>query len=240
MSEGTETVPVAFQPGAQPGQADQNQAAASQQVQEPQNDDMNQPISRADFLKAQDELMRKVQGMVDKTASRLDKRIDTANKETDRTIEMLKKSGVKLPAEQETALRATATNEALISNQSDQQQQEPAPAQQQQQFDEAAVTNAAVNILSRQYGTVVSPEDPEAKDVKTDGTPAEFIETYTEALKKKRARMATPPQARTPGMGNTQPTNLQAQYEEEKKKFQGNVDGLYNLKTKYRKLGLKI
>jgi DNA-binding winged helix-turn-helix (wHTH) protein len=235
MPEGTENIPVAFQPGAQPGQAAGTQAQAS--TQEPVNDDLNQPVSKAEFLKAQDDLLRKVQGLVDKNISRVDKRVETATREAERVIETMKRNGFSITADQEMKLKSNAVQEALTETSA---QTAAAPAQaQQQQPDEVAATNAAAAALFKAYGMVIEKDDPEAAQVNLSD-PNSFIRSLTTALEKKATRLATPPQARTPDMGNNQPTNLQAKYQADLKNVQGNANALIELKKKYRALGLKV
>lgn len=145
---------------------------------------------------------RRAQGLIDKREQRVQDTLSSLQN----ALKLQRASGIEITPEQEKALQDKAILEAWKSP-----AQAPdlsKPAAQPVGDEPDTVTQIALGFEKR-YGVEVYDEDPEARLIKADGTPDEYIETYISAIMAKRQRLQGQPQpVRTPtnlGQGGSQP-----------------------------------
>lgn len=237
---------LGFENASEPGS--QEPAPQEQESQEqPQYLTREEVQSLLDAQK--DELLRQTQSLTDKASSRLDKKLRDELKKVDEVIALQKAAGLQITPVQESALRAQVYDKAL-KELGTEEGSDSAPAAQQGFQDDpsqaaqkaaAAVINGMAEEIYKKAGIMVMPDDPEASMV-DQSSPVAFLTTLQQAVEKKKQRVQTAPEARITSLGRGQQpnTNLEAQYLEEKKKYQGDVNALIELKKKYRAKGLQI
>lgn len=222
-------------------QAGQSVSADALETEQPQAEP--QFVSREEFQQAMEDILRRAQGLVDKSASRLDKRVAETNEKVNGYLELARESGMNFTPEQENLLRRNALDKAMLTHKQSVQAepaQQPMP-QEQQGLDPIS---AAAMSYQQKAGIFINENDPEVRLVNTTTEdPLEYLQSVKDAITKKQARLAKPKgnPAAAPGVAATgSPANLLAEYEKKKSTIHGDVDALFALKDEYRKKGLKI
>ena len=141
---------------------------------------------------AAEQAFRRAQGLVTKR----DQAVQESIKSLKEVLEMQRKSGIAITAEQEETLQNQAILQAFKkAPQPDQPETEFSPEAEEGEVD--PVTAIAINLETR-YGVTITDQDPEARGIKADGTPDEYIETYLQAIQAKAARLQKQPVTHTP------------------------------------------
>ncbi|MFA5378402.1 MAG: hypothetical protein WC455_21790 [Dehalococcoidia bacterium] len=223
----------------QAGQPASTDASLQEQQPEPVS-----YVSRDEFVQALEMTKREMQGLVDKSASRTDKRLAESMAKVDDLIQLNKAAGIPYTPQQEEQLRRVARDQALTPPQ--EQQFHTETLQQPSGREPAGVdpVTATANAIITNSGVSLDKRDPEFKmiDINTED-PFEYLQSVKNAVAKKTERLAKPKgnPAATPGaLVQGSPANLQAEYDKKKSAIHGDVDALFNLKDEYRKKGLKI
>lgn len=213
----------------------------------------NQFVSVDQFQQALQDMERKVQGIVDKNISRVDKRVAEASTKAQEAVEMLKSTGMQITPEQEAALRDKAVIRALQTEQGHDQVSTPGVSQNKAQgFDLPTrqepvdpITATAMQMMTS-AGVQIDEGDPEFQtlNLKTQN-PYEFLTSVQTAITAKKERTSKKqtinPAAMPTVTGQGTGTTLEAQYRAELAKVrQGDVEAIFALKMKYRSAGLKI
>lgn len=194
-----------------------------------------------------DEVLRQTQSLTDKAASRIDKKLQDELKKIGDVIKLQRQAGIDITPEQERAMRQTAYD-TVFSQLSESEPDHP-PAQKTPSVppgeDDRAIraVAAAMNELTddiyKEVGVMVEQNDPEVELI-DQSSPSAFLKSLRKAAEKKAQRIATPAEARITSLAKGSQTSLENQYAEEKKKIQGDVQALIELKRKYRAKGLQI
>lgn len=199
------------------------------------------------IAQVKEDIARQTQSLTDKAASRIDKRVKDGLENLNKVIALQKKAGIELTDEQIRAARMQIYDEAIDSEDDSHLPGLPPRAAQSGQIDGANQAQAAVvafvnkqaDKMMKKAGVELDSSDPEASMLVQDKGPDEYLDSLEAALHKKAQRVKTPPEARIPTLGSGAATNLEAQYKAELEKVrQGDVDGLFKLKQKYKKAGL--
>ena len=232
------------QPVAQPGTASP--------TGEPASDLNDKPITAAEFERRMADLKKSLeshtQGLVDKNLRRVDKGVGDVLKKVDELVVLARSSGVEIDDDKVQTMKDRATLQALQTPPaSSDPTDKPLVQGADQQEPTDPVAGAALAIM-RKRGVFVEESDPEISVVDRQTTdPKEFLDSVVRAIDAKVARMSKPlgEPAAMPGMiGQGAPSSsndLQTQYEKELEKIaQGDIDGVFQLKIKYRQKGLQI
>jgi hypothetical protein len=198
------------------------------------------------IAQTKEDIARQTQSLTDKAASRIDKRVKDGLENLNKVIALQKKAGIELTPEQERAARMQVYDEAIGSEDDSLPGLPPRAAQpgpvdgaNQAQAAVVAFVNKQADKMMKKAGVELDASDPEASMLVQDKGPDEYLDSLEAALQKKAQRVKTPPEARIPTLGSGAATNLEAQYKAELEKVrQGDVDGLFKLKQKYKKAGL--
>lgn len=230
---------------------DQQTASAetSQEVPE-QEQEQQQPqyltLKEAQRLleEQKDEVLRQTQSLTDKASSRLDKKLRDELKKINDVISLQKEAGIPITPEQENAMRQKVYDKALQQFGEEEEptttaQEQPVDPRQMAEMAAAAVVSGMANDIYKEAGVTVKDNDPEAEMV-DHSSPTAFLNSLRAAVEKKKQRVQTAPEARITTLGKGQSTNLEAQYLDEKKNIQGDVNALIELKKKYREKGLQV
>lgn len=232
----------------------------SDQTNVPLEEQAGQPVSEAQqvdqvFTPQQLEAMEKLVNekavkqwqAIQSMQAKMEERV---KKDFERQVKTLYELGIKLTPEQAAKLQED-TRRSFAEAEKDGQQSpaNPQPAQDSaKQKTEIHPVVATANEIMKAAGVTIDDNDPEIKlvDSKTQD-PLEFLQSVRNAANAKAKRLAESRNkqfdpARTPGVvgAGDHGSNLEAKYREEAKKLQGNVEGLYQLKMKYRGMGLKV
>ncbi len=199
------------------------------------------------FEEQKNELLKQTQSLTDKASSRLDKQLRAEIKKVNDVIDLQKKAGISITPEQERTMRQMAYDSALAqageeTDDSDKGTAKPpdmSDPQKVMQAATAAVIDGLVTDIYKESGVTVYENDPELEMI-DKSSPMAFLNSVKAAVEKKKQRIQTAPEARIATLGKGQQTNLEAQYLEDKKKVQGNVDALIALKKEYRSKGLQV
>lgn len=202
----------------------------------------------ADSLKAEimstieDTISRKTQSFSDKVSSRLEKDIASKLSSLKNTIDFQRSAGMDISPEVEHTLQQKAIAEAY-SRQATLPPAEPTPPPPAPSIPINQYVDETVIELEKVMGIGLTKSDPEAATLDSS-SPQKFIASYTRALQAKKARETPPPPSanNVPVMGGAMnPAGLAGQYQAEIAKLRpGDVDALINIKTKYRRQGLRI
>lgn len=175
------------------------------------------------------------------------KQEDRVKREIDKRLEAIANAGLKITPEQAARIQEDTRKQlASEESQSVAKREEAQPKAQQQSEIHPVVATA--NEIMKSFGVEVENNDPEFKMIDQSTKDAwQFLQSVREAANAKAQRLAESQTkqfdpARTPGVvgAGDHGSNLEAKYREEAKKLQGNVEGLYQLKMKYRGMGLKV
>ena len=199
------------------------------------------------FEDQKNDLLRQTQSLTDKASSRLDKQLRGEIKKVNDVIDLQKKAGIDITPEQERTMRQMAYDTALgqIGEETDDLEKGAAKPpdmnnpQQVMKAATAAVIDGLVTDIYKEAGVTVYENDPELEMIDKT-TPMAFLNSVKAAVEKKKQRIQTAPETRIASLGKGQQTNLEAQYLEEKKKIQGDVNALIELKKNYRAKGLQV
>jgi hypothetical protein len=197
---------------------------------------------KKDILTTIDETInRKTQSFSDKVSSRLEKSIADKLTSLKTTIDFQRSAGMEISPDVENALK-----QKVIADSYGQPlpPAEPTPAlpTTNQQVSIAQYVDDTVVELEKTMGVGLVKSDPEAATLDSS-SPQKFIATYTKALAAKKSRETPPPPAgsNVPIMGGGSNTGLAGQYQSELAKIkQGDVNALIDLKSKFRKQGLRL
>lgn len=236
---GTNNSDGSTQTGEQPGQAVQPVQSSSQ---EQGGDDQKTFVSRDEFNQAFARHKADIQGLVDKSASRLDKRVKEATDKFNDLVSLAEASGMVITPEQKTQMREKAITQAIVNpTESSNQLSQNQPVQAgKQEVD--PVTADAVELM-QSYGVVIDDKDPESKLIdSTTKSPRKFLASVEEAAKAKKERLSRPGGASSVpgaiGAGGQQP-NLEEAYKSEMLANRGKGYAVgETIKDKYRKMGL--
>lgn len=229
----------------------------SDQTNVPLEEQAGQPVSEAPQLdqpltkKEVEELVKDISAKQFQAFQSMQAKMeDRVKKEFERQLKSLSEVGIKLTPEQAAKLQDDTRRSFAESEKEGQHSTaNPAPAQDvAKQNTEIHPVVATANEIMRAAGVTIDDNDPEIKLVdNTTKDPLEFLQSVRNAANAKAKRLAESRNkqfdpARTPGVvgAGDHGGNLEAKYREEAKKLQGNVEGLYQLKMKYRGMGLKI
>lgn len=150
---------------------------------------------------AEEKAFRRAQGLFDRRF----KKVQETQTQLENTLKLMRENGVEVSPDVANIIQQKAFQAALT-------EPEPAPVTASQpaqapgtddQLD--PVTEMALGFEKR-YGVEVAEDDPEARLIKTDGTPDEYIETYLQAIVAKRQRLQQTTNQPTAGLRT--PTNL--------------------------------
>jgi len=201
-------------------------------------EDESKPVTKAELKAAlsvfSDETKRAIQSMTDKQESRLRKELDAKIKPLD---EMLQQSG--LSEADKTAVRNQAIKDEIMRT----YRENSAPAQADRVSPEVTDTVKAVNQQATEMLSALGlgePDwsDPAWKDVKTDGTAREYLNTLRAAAVKVAASEGQP--GRSPGTLKGAPGgDLMSKYRKEVDAAQ-TVSERMKIRMKYREQGLEI
>jgi len=203
-----------------------------------------QPITRQELLdlmsQQQQEISRMVQSRTDASESRIQKRIREQMEATKNAQQLLQQAGVQIDPSAMQRVADQIIRDAYIQPEPAQPSAPAAQPVQQEVAPEVMAANTMAEYLESKYGIGLDVNDPEAAALNNPGlSPQQWIGAYEQALTAKKARLNTPPEARVPSMGQGQSTNLAADYQRELAAIpRGNVGAVFQLKLKYRKMGL--
>ena len=192
-----------------------------------------------------EDVLRQTQSLTDKTASRIDKKLQDELKKINEVITLQRKAGIDITPDQERAMRQTAYDN-VFSQLSENDPEHPTGVQPQPAGEKDQVMQATAMLMNRltdgvykDVGTVLMEGDPEVGLI-DNSTPEAYLKTLRKAAEKKAQRVSTPAEARITSLAKGTQTNLESQYAEEKSKIQGDVQALIELKRKYRAKGLQV
>lgn len=137
------------------------------------------------------ELLRVIQSQTDKAQSRIAKDVDAKLKEVETTFKELKEAGYAVTEDDLKLARNQALRDVLASPRGKEQAAQPASDPRQ----EATIrdTNNKMRELQKQYGYVLTDNDPEFWDVPfQDSTPEQFLQKYEEGLRTVVGRLGRP------------------------------------------------
>lgn len=215
-------------------------------VEQANNAQDERPLRRADIESIVNEVSAKQfqawQSMLGKQEARL-------KSEIERTVGLLNKSGVALTPDQMSKVRDNIVEELKSVDVSDKPQaaqpgnREHNPSQPPQMD---PISQAAYELMKSE-NVFIDQSDPEFQNVKTNGTPREFLSSIQEAIDSKKERLTRPrgaPSA-SPSLaatgGNVNAGSLEAQYQKELSLIKrGDNNGLLALKRRYREKGLPV
>lgn len=238
------------------------------EAQEPQG---NEQAITPQYLKEMEqriieEATRRAQSMTDKMGSRLDKEIQTALSDVQKSVDLAEKSGVKLTEAQKQAMRDRAINdtysrmnESSDASSSQSSDQTPQDKRNQPGNDPWVWVNQEVLRLMDQTGVHISPEEANKMIVGDDPqnvTPYTYLKAF-EGLITQRQQNTSQPQGLNPavpsyvtgGRSSKSKSALQNEYDQQislitKGKHptivRGDHMGLQKLKNAYRQKGLDI
>lgn len=202
-------------------------------------------VLRGEIKNVLGEFSREQQSQRDKMEARISGRVQEMA-ETFKTFN----GGQDLTPEQRDQLRKIATKQ--IGEQPEHEQQaSPQQAAQPTQRQEPSHVEKLILKKFEKAGITIEDGDPELTDLKNiDPTDLDDLkEKIDAAIEKKRARLQNKPSNLNPDAVSRvsaatvtgTPTDLENQYKVELGKIRrGDVNAIYDLKTKYRKLGLKV
>ena len=230
---------------------EQVQAQAGEQAGQPEPQSEQTNVQQPEYLTKQ-EAVNLVNELAAKQFQALQsmqaKQENRVKDEVEKRLQVLTAAGL-TPTPEQAARIQDATRQQFaemdeantaIANQGDAQ----APMMQQQAIHPVIAT---ANEIMRKAGVTINDNDPELKliDQNTDDE-LTFLNSVQSAVIAKAKRLADARQkqfdpAKTPGaLGAGDQSNLMAQYQKELAANQGNVEGVWATKQKYRKQGLKI
>jgi hypothetical protein len=235
------------------GQSQVNSQPVSQEPAKAENEQETAPeyLTREEaqrlFEEQKNDLLKQTQSLTDKASSRLDKQLRSEIKKVNDVIDLQKKAGINITPEQERTMRQMAYDNAIgqVGEETDDSEKGAAKPlevndpQQVMKAATAAVIDGLVTDIYKEAGITVFENDPELEMIDKT-TPMAFLNSIKAAVEKKRQRIQTAPETRIASLGKGQQTNLEAQYLEEKKKVQGDVNALIELKKNYRAKGLQV
>lgn len=165
-----------------------------------------QPITKADLTALRDELLKSIQSQTGKAENRIKKEVDAKLNEVAQTVKVLKDAGYQITDAEVSALNANALREAIATSRQDSDPQSRPPANPLLQ-DQIKETNAAALQLTKDYGYVLTDNDPETYEindlVKKGCTPEEYLAKVEESLVSAVTRTGRPlPHKQTPGSSN--------------------------------------
>lgn len=151
---------------------------------------------------AEEKAFRRAQGLFDRRF----KKVQETQTQLEKTLALMRENGVEVSPDVANIIQQKAFQAALTEP-----EQAPVTASQPAQAPGTddqldPVTEMALGFEKR-YGVEVAEDDPEARLIKTDGTPDEYIETYLQAIVAKKQRLQQAPQQPSTA-GLRTPTNL--------------------------------
>lgn len=200
---------------------------------------------RGEIKNALGEFSREQQSQRDKMERRISGRVQELT-ETYKTFN----GGQDLTPEQRDQLRNLAAKQ-LAEQPEHEQQVSTQPAAQPDKRQEPSPVEKLILKKFEKAGITIEDGDPELADLKNiDPTDLDDLkEKIDTAIEKKRARLQNKSSNLTPdatsrvsaATGTGIPSNLDNQYRDELNKIRrGDIDAIFNLKEKYRKLGVKV
>lgn len=172
-----------------------------------------EPITKLEFEKFKaelaDEIKRTIQSQTGKAESRIKKDVESKLAQVEANFKSLREAGYPVTDEDLKAARSQAMRETLASLPGEDdaaQRNQPAPNPERQAA--ASETMKALRSLQKQYGYVLTENDPEYwdlvdADVAHAETPAKFLEMHEAALREVVTRLGRPvPQQQTAQISN--------------------------------------
>jgi len=236
--------------------------------QEPQG---NEQVISPQYLKEMeqrilDEATKRAQSMTDKMGSRLDKEIQSALSDVQKSVDLAEKSGVQLTEEQKRAMRDQAINDTYSRLNEQPGGSAPQSSVQKQQDERVQANdpwlwvNEEVHRLMDRTGVHISPKEANelivGENDPADVTPYNYIKAF-ESLIVQRQQNTNQPQGLNPavasyvtgGRSSTSKSALQSEYDQQIALItsgkhptivRGDHMGLQKLKNAYRQKGLDI
>jgi hypothetical protein len=200
------------------------------------------PVLKQVVQEALEEHRRREQSIRDKMEARIQKRVQ----ELEETMRQL--VGQELTQEQRETLRTIAAKNV----QSEMETESHSPAQPSAPAAPSTDANPLERLILRKFqktGVFIEDGDPELAYLA--GADFEDLDDLNarldQAIQAKKQRLQSQPSELNPSTsaGRTplvsgQPANLEAEYYKELEKARGNIDAIWAIKQKYRKLGLKV
>lgn len=205
-------------------------------------------VSKKDHDRELQNLERRLQGLVDRNTSRLDKRVSDAVGKIDQAIEAGKAVGIQYTPEQEEAMRDRAVRQAMSAKETAQPSDKPTLSQGKGQPEEHLDPFTQVaRLLYQRSGVQLTPNDPEWSLVTTDAEdPDEYLDSVRASIKAYKARLDKPKsQAAAPstaGKGSSAAKPNADDYRRDMKNLEirGNKEKIADVKERYRKAGLDV
>jgi len=199
---------------------------------------------------AEEKAFRRAQGLIDKSASTLQKKVRGELEALERTLTAQRKAGMEITPAQEEKLRQQVIQEAFTADTPDDFSSLPPPQAGREEAPDREVerVNIETNRMYREYGFAIEQYDDEAQMLNMSSGDT-FLTSLQSALQKKAARLVSKhtqplPPARTPttagGQGTVPKEDLMAQYRKEVDAATGNPHAVLEVRRKYRGLGLPL
>lgn len=240
--DGTENADVSVQQAGQSGQIEQNVDASQQEQAQGQP----QFVSRDEFNRVLQEQERRIQGLVDKNVSRLDKRVKEAVDDVTKLVDLGKSTGLQFTDEQIAQLKDRAVHQALMTGDPAPSNQPAQPQAAQPNAQQVDSVTATAQMMMKKANIFIEKDDPELTMVdNTTDEPDVFLNSVRKAIeaKKQRTSRQVGNPAAMPGEMGTGggSSNLTQQYLREIKEARGKGNRFANdIKTKYRGKGVDV
>ncbi len=241
---GTNDSDFSAQPGEPSGKVAKPETASTT---EPMGTETPQYVSKVDHDRELQNLERRLQGLVDRNASRMDKRVSDAMTRIDGAIEAGKAVGIQYTPEQEEAIRDRAVRQAMSAKETAQPSGQPAQRQGQaeqggEQLDPVTLT---ARMLFQKHQVSLTPNDRQWSMIKTDtDDPEEYLDSVRAAIKDYEEQKAKPvSQAAAPstaGKGSPVAKPNEDDYRDEVMAARGKPDEIRKIKAKFAKAGLDV
>lgn len=148
-----------------------------------------------------EDVLRQTQSLTDKTASRIDKKLQDELKKINDVISLQRKAGIEITAEQERNMRQAAYDN-VFSQLSESETDHPTGAQHQPKGEQDPSLQATIKLMNRlsddiykDVGVTLIEGDPETELVDMS-SPEAYLKSLRKAAEKKAQRLETPVEAR--------------------------------------------